>query len=153
MTNSSGGFESRSKKMLKTRNLRCWAILVLWQQLGWRQVMDLPTKWWPLWHINRRPGGRCPMLPDRAGKTNKMGNVAIIGQVLGPAWTLFRFCVDWCAPQLVALTHCLLVKARLPVAVVPMHFRFSMTYYPVGLPIYGKNVAQHTRQPNRGKAY
>ena len=32
------------------------------------------------------------MLPDRAGKTNKMGNVAIIGQVLGPAWTLFWFC-------------------------------------------------------------
>ena len=33
------------------------------------------------------------MLPDRAGKTNKMGNVAIIGQILGPAWTLFRLCV------------------------------------------------------------
>ena len=33
------------------------------------------------------------MLPDRAGKTNKMGNVAIIGQVLGPAWTLVRLCV------------------------------------------------------------
>ena len=93
VTNSSGGFESRTKKMLKTRNYRCWAILVLWQQLGGRQVMDLPTKWWPLWHINRRPGGRCPMLPDRAGKTNKMGNVAIISEVLGPAWTLFRLCV------------------------------------------------------------
>ena len=33
------------------------------------------------------------MLPDRAGKTNKMENVAIIGQVLGPAWTLFRLCM------------------------------------------------------------
>ena len=33
------------------------------------------------------------MVPDRAGKTNKMGNVAIISEVLGPAWTLFRLCV------------------------------------------------------------
>ena len=57
--------------------------------------------------------------------------------------------MDWCAPQLAALTHCLLVKARLSVAVVPMHFRFPMTW----LPIHDKNVAQHTRLLDRGKAY
>ena len=47
-------------------------------------------------------------------------------------------------------TVCWLVKARLPVAVVPMHFRFPMTYYSVWLPIYDKNVAQQGN-PIKGK--